>query len=175
MTNSNRTIEKNKITSNDITWGENTEQQSRNGQSYVLPKVRSVYPVNTNEELSSLKPIEFPKVNQYSNGLLYNYRYNGAQYYHTPVAARVDELDLPYTDLPAAGREIIVLTASENHTLSSISGGVKGQRIHIVKSNANLVIEHNSSISLKDDAFRTLRHNEGITLVNIDGNVWVEV
>lgn len=76
---------------------------------------------------------------------------------------------------PALGRGSIVRTQNTSPTtITGFAGGMAGQRVTIVFGDSNTTVEHGGSILLAGDTNRAGAPNTTLTLLTLDGAIWVE-
>ena len=102
---SNRVVKKNLIGQEDILYGEGTENQDRNGGTYLMNKVRVIQPVNSIAERDALDVTKFVKCRVYYAGArpAEDYEYTGAA----------------WVLLGATGPNIIVVDSTTTRTLTN--------------------------------------------------------
>ncbi len=112
-------VEKNLITQQDIAFGENTFTQVRGGGTFSVDEVRSIYPVNSLDELNTLDPIKFPKAVLFTSTYFVFYRY---------IAGNWEEQKFNLVNSWAEIDTTVVLYPGQiftlaQHTANSLGGG----------------------------------------------------
>tara|TARA_R110002012_G_scaffold312664_1_gene523603 strand:- start:133 stop:483 length:351 start_codon:yes stop_codon:yes gene_type:complete len=115
---SSRVITKSLATQQDLLFGEGLQEQKRADGSFVLDKIRLVYPVNSVTELGGLDPEQFPKVRVYESNTVTDYMYKNDTY--EPVL--LDARSVDFSNLPSSDPEVVGKLWSDSGVLK-VSGG----------------------------------------------------
>lgn len=91
MTTTQRVVKKSLIGDEDLTLGEGTEVQSRNGADYTITQIRRIQPVNSLAELNALDTDKYIKAALFDDSVLTFYYWDGASWL---IAADEDLQDL---------------------------------------------------------------------------------
>lgn len=100
---SNRVITKSLAAQQDLLFGEGLQEQKRAGGNFVVDKIRTIYPVNSLDELNALDPEQFPKARLYTEDGTVDYVYSEGEY----VAVSDSALTLQVTEAKTAAGTIL--------------------------------------------------------------------
>jgi len=149
MASSTRTITKALAAEEDLLYGEGVVQQTRAGVPYNVTKIRGFRPVNDVSELNLLDSVKFPKAVLVDNGLLSFYQFNGTEYEQLVPVTKSNVITDTSSTVIAAASQTLLFSVGSVHTISSITGGTKGQVLHIVSTTSFTTIQSNAGIVLK--------------------------
>lgn len=158
----------------DINYGEGNAKQLRSGTNYPVNLVRTLRPVNNVTELTELDPERFPKAAMVYDGQISFFQHNGEEYEQLVANSKTVVVEAPIAAISAIGKETVIISSSEVHSLSYLNNGTLGQFLNIVSTTSNTTISNSPTISLIGGVDKPLTPNTGVRLI-CTGSVWAEV
>jgi len=141
---SNRVVKKNLAGQEDILYGEGTSSQTRNGGTYLMNKVRSIYPVNSVAERDALDTAKFTKCRLYFAAArpAEDYEWNGSVWVLLgstgPNVVKVIS-DTSYTLLDDDIGKILQFTSNSAITITMPIGLVVGYHTQVLQTGTGQV------------------------------------